>query len=212
MLRKMHGLILAVVIGSSLAQSQTTVAGTVVGPDGAPAPNSSVEAFPIQSDGFAGNLTWIKVDDHGNFRLTLHEGRYEIRAKDESEGYPDPNALLSVDPNALFPEVVVSREDISGVQVRLGLKGGILEGDVRDKVTQSPITNAKVTIRDVKKPEAFVEVFSDKAGHFQFTVPNKALQVLATAPGHVAVSYADGAELKLSGGERRSIVIELKHE
>jgi hypothetical protein len=203
--------VLALALTSAdVARAQATIAGVVLDQEGAPVPYSSVEAFPVQDGGFVGNLAWEKADDRGNFSMNLREGRYEIRAKDESEGYPDPNALLSVDPSALFPEVTVSRQDILGVRVKLGPKGGILEGDVRDRVTQSPVPKAKVKICDSKRPGSFVEVFTDRTGHFQFTVPSRSLLISAVAQGYENTRFDKGNTVTLSAGERRSVVLELE--
>ena len=209
MLRHVRIAILTVLFGTSISPCQIIVEGKVVSPDGAPVPSSSVEAFPIQDGGFVGSLTWTRTDDKGNFRLNLRGGRYEIRAKDEEQGYPDPNALLSHDPNALFPEISVSEENISGVQVRLGPKGGILEGSVNDITTHGAIAQAKITIRDTKRPKAFVEVFSDKDGHFRFTVPSRPLSISASAPGYKTAKFPEGGPVTLSGGEHRFFAIDL---
>jgi hypothetical protein len=142
--------------------------------------------------------------------LAVPEGRFEIRAKAESLGYPDPNALLSVDPTAVFPQVTVSKQDISGVQVKLGMKGGILDGDVRDKVTQRPVVKAKVTIRDRSRPGSFAEVFADTTGHWQFTVPSKALSISADAHGYKTAHFDASKPVTLSDGQRRNILIELQ--
>jgi hypothetical protein len=122
MLRVLTFLFLALFVNNA-AGAQASLSGVVHDSSGAPLPNSSVEAVPIDSEGFVGNLTWTQTDDHGNFRLHLREGRYEIRGKKEADGYPDPNSLLSVDLNAVFPEVVVSKRDIEKVEVRLGREG-----------------------------------------------------------------------------------------
>ena len=191
------------------AAGQPAIAGVVLDHQGSPVPNSFVEAFPIRSGGFVGDLLWTRVDEHGKFRLNVHEGRYEIRAKHESEGYPDPNALLSADATAVFPEVDVSTQEISGIVVKLGLRGGMLEGAVLDKATQSALPKAKVTIRDARDPRAFVEVFTDETGHFQFTVPRKPLRVSASAHGYRA---SDPEAVTLSAGEHRSVVLELQFQ
>jgi hypothetical protein len=109
----------------------------------------------------------------------------------------------------VFPEVTVGQEAISGVRVVLGKKGGVLEGRLRDSATLLPIPKAKITIRDARNPEAFVEIFTDKAGHFQYTVPSKPIQIVATAAGHIAAFYANGAELTLSEGEHRAVDLDL---
>ena len=200
-------------VSGSLSETITKhiVTGVVTDADGSEVANAYITA--MATDGSSGgDLSWVHTDTHGRFRIALKPGRYLIRAKDEASGYPDPNFLLSADPIASFPEIVVDQADILGVRVRLGSKGGVLEGDVRDQETQSPVTQAKVTIRDARKPDVFVEVFSDKTGHFQFTVPKKPIQILATAPGYTTTYFGTGEALTLSGGERRSVVIELKHE
>jgi Carboxypeptidase regulatory-like domain len=84
-----------------------------------------------------------------------------------------------------------------------------LEGDLRDASTQQPIPNAKVTSRDAQSPDAFVEVFADKTGHFRFPVPSKPVHVIATARGHEAAQYEEDP-LSLSAGEHRSVKIELR--
>ena len=161
---------------------------------------------PIDSKGFVGNLTWTQTDDHGNFRLHLREGRYEIRGKKEADGYPDPNSLLSVDLNAVFPEVVVSKRDIEKVEVRLGRKGAVLEGRVLDKASQEAVHQAKITIRDAKRPEAYVELFTDKRGLFRFTAPSKPL----IADQYRTIYLDNSGEWTPSSGERRTVTFELE--
>lgn len=109
-------LILAMLAGAcESALCQVVVAGLVVDSGGHPLPGAFVEAFPMESGGFAGNLNWTKTDGDSSFHLSLRPGRYEIRAKDETDGYPDPNVLLSVDPEVVFPEVTVDKQEIRGV-------------------------------------------------------------------------------------------------
>lgn len=202
-------LVFVLFLGNS-AVAQGTVSGVVYDLTGAPLPNSSVEAVPIDSEGFVGNLTWTQTDDHGNFALHLREGRYQIRGKKEADGYPDPNSLLSVDVNAVFPEVVVSKRDIEGVHVTLGLKGGLLEGRVLRKTSRDSIHQAKITIRDARRPEAFVELFTDKTGLFRFTVPSKPLIVSVTAEQYRTIYLDKGGEWTPSSGEHRTVTFELE--
>jgi hypothetical protein len=180
----------------------TDINGSVVG-------SASVAAVPLEEGGSAGDLGWVHTDNSGRFRLLLRPGHYVIRAKDEADGYPDPSFLLCSDSSANFPRVSVEGLDVPGVRVVLGARGGVLGGDVRDALTQQPIPNAKVTIRDAQRPNAFVEVFADKTGYFRFTVPSKPVQVIATAGGHEAARY-EGEPLILSGGQHRSVKIKLR--
>jgi hypothetical protein len=204
-------LILAVLAGScKSAQCQAVVTGDVLDSGGHPLSGASVEAFPIESGGFAGNLNWTKTDDGGSFRLSLRPGRYEIRGKDEPDGYPDPNALLALDSEATFPEVIVDKEEVQAVQVRLGRRGGILEGDLSDEQTAKPVARAKVTLRDAKRPEAFVEVFTDASGHFRFTLPPKPVVISAMAEGYAPAYPVEARTVTLTGGEHRSVTIRLQ--
>ena len=92
----------------------------------------------------------------------------------------------------------------------LGGKGGIIEGTLRDEQTHQIISQGKVTISDARNPEVFVEVPVDKAAHFEFTVPRKAIRISATAPGYSTTYFGNKEELTLSEGEHRRIGIELK--
>lgn len=186
-----------------------SVLGVVTDANGNVVPSASVSAVPIEGGGSAGDLGWLHTDNNGEFHLVLKPGRYVIRAKDEADGYPDPSFLLCSDPSAKFPQVSVGESDVSGVRVILGMKGGVLEGDLRDSSTQRTIPKAKVTVRDIQNPNAFVEIFADKMGHFRLTVPNKPLEVLAVAAGYKTARYMGSERLILSGGERRNIVIDL---
>ena len=195
-----------------------TVSGAVVDPAGSEVAHAVLEAVPRPttgaSDGMVGDRPdpWIHADSHGGFKINLPSGRYKILAKDEVDGYPDPVFSLNADPNANFPEISVEQADISDVQVVLGTKGGILQGDLRDEVTQQMVPRGKVTIRDARQHDAFVVVFANEMGRFEFTVPNKPIQVLATAPGYRVAYYRDGAELTLSEGEHRNVIIGLSRK
>lgn len=198
-----------------VAESHTedaVVKGQVVASDGSEIQSAQVTAIPITTSGHAGHLHWTNTDSHGQFRLVLEPGRYQIRAKAEADGYPDPNALFSVDPSARFPTISVTQSDISGVRVVLGAKGGILVGDLRDRQSHVGISHGKVILRDAGDPSAFVELTTDGQGRFQFTVPNKAFTILASAPGYKTAHFMDGQPLTLSGGEQRNITLELNQQ
>lgn len=200
---------LAAAMLSAAASAQVIVSGTVVDPAGVPLPGASVQAVPVTSGGFAGSLTWVSADGNGYFQLTVEPGKYEIRGKAEAEGYPDSDLLLAEDPDAFFPTITVDQDEISGLLVRLGPQGGILEGDIKNANTGDPVPSAKVRVVDPARPGAFVEVFADKAGHFSWTVPPKTVAVSATAPGYKA---GNGPDVLLSGGQHQQIVIELEPE
>jgi hypothetical protein len=70
-----------------------------------------------------------------------------------------------------FPIITVDDREVSDVRVKLGAKGGILEGTLVDRMTGSPIEKGKVIIADARSPAIFMEVFANKEGRFQFVVP-----------------------------------------
>jgi hypothetical protein len=195
------------VLGICVAQDSTphTVTGIVTTADGSRVEGACVSALPTESN--AGNSTCTNTDQEGRFKLMLRPGKYQLRAKDETAGYPDPMFLLSADPTARFPEIVVGASDVSGVRVVLGLRGGILEGEVRDSSSGLPISGAKLTITDLHNPAAYVEVFSNKDGRFQFTVPGRPLTVSATARGY---KPAEVREFTVSAGQHCTVDINLE--
>jgi Carboxypeptidase regulatory-like domain len=200
-------------LGPSALRAQCVVTGTVTDRQGIRAAHALLDALPLPTDseatGVAGDRPnpWIAADDQGIFSMNLPPGRYRIRAKDEANGYPDPTFMLSSDSTAKFPEVLLRRGDEEKVQVVLGLRGGILDGEVRDSNSGLPILRAKVAIRDKINPSAYVEVFSDAKGHFQFTVPAKPVSVSVTATGYES---APAEEITLSGGQHRALDFNLK--
>jgi hypothetical protein len=204
-------LLVAMSVAPCPAVCQAVISGVVLDSSGVPVGGASVEAFPLEQMGFIGNLHWVATSDDGTFRLSVSPGRYEIRGKHEAQGYPDPNAMLAVDPKAVFPKVTATAHQEWKTKVRLGDRGGIIEGNVRDSETGRPIPNSKVTIRSRGKPQAFVEVFTDGSGRFSYTVPPKLVVISAVANG-----YAQGfeTEVRVSGGERGTVDITLqrKHE
>jgi hypothetical protein len=202
-------------IGSSVAG--TTVTGTVRDSSGRPLPHAYVEAVPVlkqSGPGTVGNFgnPWVATNSSGSFSLTLAPGRYRIRAKDEAEGYPDPSFWLGRDPKARFPEIAVGTTEITGVAVVLGTRGGILSGQIRDALTHMPVPGAKIRIEDPQNSDAYVEVFANREGQFQYTVPSKPLLISATAPGYKSIEVVAAVEQTLSPGEYRKIDLELNRE
>ena len=201
---------------SRAAPAESTVSGVVTNSAGLELQYASVEAVPRfsgESGGTVGDRPnpWIQADSHGRFRISLPAGRYKILAKDEADGCPDPVFMLNSDPAASFPEVSVQQQDISDVRVLLGKRGGILDVTL---VTQSgnPVPHGKVTIRDARNSDAYVEVFADANGHLHFTVPSKPLLISATANGYKTTVFAGGSEITLSEGENRTVVLNLQSQ
>lgn len=196
--------------GADDASVPHTVSGTVVTPDGSNLANVAVEAVPIGGVGTVGTQHWVPTDKEGKFEILLKPARYQIRAKAEDDGYPDPNFLFSGDTRVSFPTVVVGDHNISDVSVVLGSRGAMLEGAVRDQHTGRPVGKAKVTISDAAHPQAYVEVFTNDKGQFHFTVPAKAIIIQATATGYNSSTVNGEESVNLASGERRHVDIKLE--
>ena len=196
-----------------LMGSSSTVMGRVVTADGSAVPRASVEAVRLPDEDEQLSITqshWTPVDQDGKFQLTLSPGRYEIRAKAESDGYPDPNFMLSIDPLSDFPVVTANGGNLLNITVKLGTQGGILDGELIDQSTHQPVEKGKVTIADAKNPKIFVEAFTNKLGQYEFAVPNKALRISGSAPGYQSTHFE--GNVTLVGGEHRYIRLELPPE
>jgi len=139
----------------------------------------------------------------------LPPGRYKFLAKNEIDGYPDPILLLNSDKTTTFPEIAVSKKDISELRVVLGKRGGVLEGELVDQQSRKLVPRGTITIRDARDADVYVEVFADHAGHFRFAVPGKPILVSATVLGYKTTKIENG-ELELAGGEHHTIVVGLE--
>jgi Carboxypeptidase regulatory-like domain len=206
--------LIAVISGRGFG-AEVTISGMITDSKGSRVEHGLVQAIPRggnEQGGTVGNhpSPWIQADSRGRFKISLPPGRYKIHAKDDVDGYPDPVYLLNADSTAIFPEITVEEKDNSYVRVILGNRGGVLVGDLVDKESRDPVPHGKVTISDARNAKAYVEVFADASGHFQFPVPSKPLLLSATATGYSTTRFGGGTELTLAAGERREIVFELQ--
>jgi hypothetical protein len=209
-------LALCLVGGSKEAEAATTVSGSVQDAAGIPVKNAYVEAIPVfakDSGGTVGSSRpWVSADSAGTFSLSLEPGRYRFRAKAEAEGYPDPSFWVNRDETARFPEIAVGSADIKDIRIVLGARGSILTGELRDAETLRPLAGVKIRIQDARNAGAYVEVFTNSAGHFQYTVPAKPLLISAIAKGYRVASFDGGAQITAPSGGHRELKLDLRHE
>jgi hypothetical protein len=78
--------------------------------------------------------------------------------------------------------------------------------------TQIPIADAKLRIQDAHNSQAFVEIFTNRDGQFQYIVPSKPIVISVSAPAYKTEAVQAGVALALSPGERRQIEIKLPHQ
>lgn len=193
------------------ANPNRTLHGIVVTSQGSPVAGAQVWAFPVTSRGWVGNVPRVATDKKGQFTLIVSPGRYVIRAGAGQSEYPDPDAVLSADPTAHFPMIVVGAADVSGVVVRLGKRGALLDGGVYDAKSGRPIPNAKVTIRGTQN-DGWVQLTCDKQGKFRYILPSKPVVISAAASGYKLARFAGGQRLTLTGGEHKTISLALTRE
>jgi 5-hydroxyisourate hydrolase-like protein (transthyretin family) len=196
--------------------SATEVGGTIQDALGRPLPHAYVTVIR-HGKGTRESVSdlhnrWAAANDKGEFQLNLSPGQYKIRAKAEADGYPDPTFWLNTDPLVKFPTISVGESSIRGLQVTLLTRDGILDCSVVDKLSGNPLAGAKVRLLDPKNSYAFVEVFTDQNGHFQFTVVSKPIVVSAAASGHKQMTFRSGEHVIISPGEHRLIEFELDPE
>jgi hypothetical protein len=201
--------------GSVFAAAKTRVSGTVRDGSGNGLAHAFVEAIPVVENRGGGTASdfpnpWVAADSSGAFSLGLASGRYRFRAKDEADGFPDPSFWLNFDPKARFPEILVRDKETRDVQIVLGTQGGILAGEVDDARTRRPLAGAKIRIQDAGNTGAYVEVFADRAGRFQCTVPSKPVLISAVTPGYKPAAFERGTALLISRGERHEVDLELE--
>lgn len=209
--------VLSLVGGSTEVMAEARVSGIVHDADGNSVAHAYIEAVPVLAKSGGGTVgsvpnPWIAADSHGSFTVSLAPGRYRIRAKDEVDGYPDPSFWINLDPEARFPEITVGDEKVEGIEVVLGKQGGILSGEIRDDKSREFLVGVKIRIQDAKNPAAYVEVFTNRDGHFQYTIASKPVLISASAQGYRPLGLERGAEITILPGEQREFQLEMGHE
>lgn len=195
-------------LGQNLDARSRRVDGTIVDPEGRPAATASVSAWVITKANIVGNVMWVDADKHGRFQLLLTPGRYQLRAKDLKELFPDPSYTLGRDPSIHFTEIDVQSSDVHNVIVKLGQRGALLRGDVMtpDGV---PIARSRVTLIDVRNSYAKIILTTNTSGQFEFVVPATKMLIEAKAEGFAATKYNDGKPIDPPVGESLVIHIQL---
>lgn len=147
----MRCLPLIVLLLSSFAVSQTPdptsvdgrISGTVVNKDGKPVPGATVYVSEEASSLVDANSVVARTDVAGRFDFgrKLKHGVYEIYARKDKDGYPDPTSKF-YQPLNFSPQNVQLFGDhpAEKVTVRLKDRAAILAGRVFDADTGRPLT------------------------------------------------------------------------
>ena len=153
----MKPLLLSFLLLTSSAVSQTPdptlvdarIRGTVVDADGKPVSHATVYASEEASPLADAYPIATKTDASGrfDFRETLKHGVYELYARKDKDGYPDPGSAFyrALDFNPETVQLFGEHPDAK-VKLKLGHKAGVLTGNVVDADTGLPLKSGIVLV------------------------------------------------------------------
>jgi hypothetical protein len=182
----------------------------VVDIEGNPIIEAKVYAEPL-SVPLQGLVTETISDKMGRFFLAkLDPGNYFVLASRKDDGYPHIEfAFFSTDLTG-FPKVTVIKGQVAGnVVVRLGKRGGMIQGRVVDSSSLSIVVNSRITLtrEDSRDSKAFISFGPDESGNFTSSVPTVPFRIEVLAPGF---QRWDGGVLVLSSEATKVIDVSLK--
>jgi hypothetical protein len=215
-------------------QSRLSITGSVVYPDGKPAPG--VRVFRYKSDNPTGLQGGTLSQENGTFALDdLEPGvSYDLCASKPEAGYLDPYFLPFGLPVGGQCRSVVLRPGINPGTVRLQLsrKSGSLAGRLLDARTSQPVNGGTVTLyRPLKLEQGgwilvdskqatwipSVEQQTDATGKFSFSnLPEGVFFLRAEATGYRnwfpwnQSSESSAQTVRIKSGETRSLVAALQ--
>src|SRR5215469_11994826 len=215
----MRSLPLIVLLLSTCAVSQTAdptpvdgrVSGTVVNVDGKPVPDATVYVSEESSSLVDPGRKQTRTDAAGRFDFgeKLRRGVYEIYARKDKDGYPDPGSDF-YQPLNFTPQKVQLFGDHPAKEVAITLenKAAILTGRVIDTDTGQPL-KANVGFINVQTRGGQSAVVDN--GKFRELIPaNTDVYVLVEEEGRDHASwYPFTTKLSLQSGEIRDVEIPL---
>ena len=153
----------------------------------------------------------VSTNESGQFQIDhLNMGTYGVFATKEQEGYS-----FSYPPSA--GNVIITTSDpYAYVTLRLGPKGGILAGSVKDTKTGKPIARSEVHYIALDGKSISGSAGVNDEGQFQIDLPaGSDVVVVVSAPGYRGWIYTDAANpsrpvLRLGRGEKQFLNVELE--
>jgi hypothetical protein len=124
--------------GATLPKEQTqaekpTVGGTVFYPDGKPAPEAQIYAYPDGESPFSNRIPSTSSDKSGKFALQLATGKYQFCAWKQSENYLLPNLLpFGLPVGGKCEDVSVTTDGAGQISLTLAPKSNSLTGKIND--------------------------------------------------------------------------------
>ena len=206
---------LALPLFAQESAKRARVSGHVYDAAGNPLARAQVSVFPLET-AFSGGLPGAITDSSGFYTFdTPAYGKTRILVIKEDAGYPNTmSAIFAPDVEAL-PEVSLAPgADLHDVDVHLGEPDGSIEGEIRDAVSNTPVTVARITMRRVSNPDVMFSTNSGRDATFRFVLPNRQISMTIAAPGYSPWTYIDALTgnnfLQLKSQDRKKIVVELQ--
>ncbi len=201
-------------------QAPAEVAGVIVGEGAKPLSDAEVTAFPEGRPG-VGILPHCFSDGAGHFLITgIPPGRYRISGEKSQGGYGEPRQTLFNSPLASVPMVDLKPgEKAEGVTVRLGPRGGWVEGTVVDADSGAEIRNGSVAVLYARHhfPEMYGAWSVGRGRRFRVLLPSdKKVRLKFSARGYDSWylgtdgTEAHAAAVRLKPGEVKRIEVRLR--
>jgi hypothetical protein len=165
-----------------------TVRGTVV--DGRNHPVEGAEVAAQSLAGSGGIRPTAVTGKQGQFEIAdIPVGTFLIIASKVSDYYPDATFAFFASDTAGFPKVqVIAGKTLTDVVVRLGPKGGRLQGKILDAETRQPVLTSRIRLTRQDDSALYVSTSPDESGEFDFVVPSRPITMEVVANGYQAWS------------------------
>jgi Carboxypeptidase regulatory-like domain len=196
---------------TSKPQGFGAVQGRVVDAEARPIVSAKVYVEPIDQPTW-GKVRYAVTAANGEFSLAdVPAGQDMIFAVKQDDFYPDTRlSVLAEDPGKLT-RVLITKDAITrDVTVRLGPKGGKLQGRIVDNETGDPIVNSRIRIVRPENPRLFVSTGPDEQGNFEFVLPSVPLRIEVSAPNYKTWFHHAGALPLVKSEEVRTLVVHLQ--
>lgn len=212
------------VTASVAAQQPATerrITGRVLGAQAMPMPEVEVCARPVIAFD-PRHSRWppcVHSDAEGRFSIPVEvSATYFLRAKKESEGYPDSHHVFYRVPYLHLNELVVADgQSPPEVTLRLGPPVAQLTGSITDAETGRPVNGARVRLCRTEPPR-YCATFDSAGPSLRYTVGSGGRYTVAVPPSPMAVEVmAEGYEdwaapepLHFTSGEQSELNVALR--
>lgn len=197
------------------------IEGKVLDASGNPIANARVDTQPADNTG--GGLPPVSyvayTDTEGRFFLDgVPPGTHKVYADKEEEGYPSTLFTFLIANPETAPRVTVYDKQVTqGVDVRLGPKGTMLIGQIKDADTGRPIRDAEITLSHADNPNLSYTMGSNQPeGRFQRLIPSIPFRIKVSAPNYETWTYTNGNSsgptdvLQPAPGATKEIIVSLR--